>query len=1098
MNATDCGCCTTPGAAVPAPIVNRPGLSAIAYRIGTFATFRKAIADELARTPELAALSARVSEDYTLSAIELWAAVADVLTFYQERAANEAFLRTATLRDSVLRLVRLIGYELSPGAAATAQLAFTLDVGATALIPIGTRVKSVPGEGEKPQTYETLAAVAGDGRLNKLRLLPHPAPVSPTASGQAGAIVAPDAAALAAVLGLAPGDRVILTAPHAVEVLTLRSMTAHEEVVSLAWAAPIAGGDFATAFDAVDADHRAWRMARTFRLFGHDAPPSVVVAQQHTAGDLSTTFLTLASTDYSLHGDGTGATQLALDARYDGLKPGAVLLAVATPAGSTTAIPFTLAAVEQRVVTRNATPPTGAAVAALNGTVTCVTLSPMGSQALTDLLTAGGDIRNVIVHELVGAALRFWPYAYGPQLASRDVYLPGRRVGWSAVEVGRTIDKGAYKPGIVVALADFASGRPVLLTDANGAAPVAATLSAASLVGTELGLAPTTTDTNTIRLLGLDADQATPLTVAVSAPLAATLALSGTRHEIVVTIGALSAQTLALDPVLIGTGTREEVAGALQAALRAASGAATFASALAWVVADAIAVAAGVAGDAIAFAPSPDDTDTIAALGLDAAHLRYADGLLSAPLRHDTVALGTLRVTLGIAPPQEIVIYSDLTLGTEIAASDLEITLGVVWTHATADQQRMIVLPRQPLTEPRAFVHLALALDGALALDAASALLLGNVAPASHGESVRNEILGDGDAAPAFQRFTLKKKPLTYVPSATPGGIASTLAVAVNGVRWTEVPTFYGAHPTDAVYVTRRADDGTLTVRFGDGITGARPPSGRQNIVAGYRQGIGLAGRVGAGKLSTLIDRPTGVKSVTNLLAADGGADPQTLASARAAAPGTVRTFGRAVSLHDFEDTALMAGEVAKACATWVWTGERRAIHLTIAAQGGAAFSPDGLARIVATLATERDPNHKLLIANHAAVPVRIAASLLVDARYVNADVLAAARAALEFALAFEQRRYAEPVFLSDVYRVLQDVAGVVSVDIDLLDLKSTDAAFRAAHGIDDTLPQPQSRLLMLPARPGGPSAPVLPAELACLEMPAQDLSLSAHGGIAS
>ena len=110
----DCACCTTPAAAVPRDIQNRPWLSAMAYRIGTFATFRKAILDQLSRTRELAALTARVPDDYTITAIELWSAVADVLTFYQERIANEAFLRTALDRDSLLRLVRLIDYQLAP------------------------------------------------------------------------------------------------------------------------------------------------------------------------------------------------------------------------------------------------------------------------------------------------------------------------------------------------------------------------------------------------------------------------------------------------------------------------------------------------------------------------------------------------------------------------------------------------------------------------------------------------------------------------------------------------------------------------------------------------------------------------------------------------------------------------------------------------------------------------------------------------------------------------------------------------------------------------------------------------------------------------
>ena len=50
----------------------------------------------------------------------------DVLAFYQERLANESFLRTATERRSILELARLIGYQPSPGVAASTWLAFTL------------------------------------------------------------------------------------------------------------------------------------------------------------------------------------------------------------------------------------------------------------------------------------------------------------------------------------------------------------------------------------------------------------------------------------------------------------------------------------------------------------------------------------------------------------------------------------------------------------------------------------------------------------------------------------------------------------------------------------------------------------------------------------------------------------------------------------------------------------------------------------------------------------------------------------------------------------------------------------------------------------
>jgi hypothetical protein len=85
---------------------------------------------------------------------------------------------------------------------------------------------------------------------------------------------------------------------------------------------------------------------------------------------------------------------------------------------------------------------------------------------------------------------------------------------------------------------------------------------------------------------------------------------------------------------------------------------------------------------------------------------------------------------------------------------------------------------------------------------------------------------------------------------------------------------------------------------------------------------------------------------------------------------------------------------------------------------------------------------------------------------------------------------------VSDIFRVLQNVEGVVAVDVNALDIKGRDAGFRAAHGVDDVLGQPQPRLLMPPARPVGSSGDVLPAELAWVEAPAQDVILRASGGL--
>jgi hypothetical protein len=1085
-------------AAVPTVIQNRPGLSAVAYRIGTFATFRKAMLDKLAHTPALAGLTARVGDDYSITTIELWAAIADVLTFYQERTANEAFLRTSALRDSVLRLVRLIDYQLRPGAAATTQLVFALDAGAAALIPAQTRVQSVPAQGEQPQKFETLISIMADARLNKLRVFPRPQPGSPTGSGASEAIVAPDAEALLAAATLSPADRVMLYAPDASEVLTLRSVRSQDDLLILNWTLPIAGTSFTNAFTGNDQRYGAYRLGRSFHLFGFDAPATVVVAELKNTSDPTSAYLTSALTDFSLHGDGTQQNQFSLDARYAGLKPGAVVLAVGPTSSGNFAVPCLISSANEVQVQRSAKSSSGAVTVCQSGTVTQLTLP---NQTFSNLLP--DDIRNVVLYELLGPSLRFWPYHYADTLATSEVYLPGRRAGWSSIEVGRGIARGVAVPGTVLDVADLTIGRSVFVTDGRTGQPVTATVSGVSLVGSNVSLSATNADTLTIGNLGLAPAQVSPVTVIVSQPIAQPFnPPSASRCELTVTMGVLPPQTISLDKTTLASGTPASIAAALQTAIRAAlPGAPTFARALAWTAYDSvIAVAAGLPGDRVAFGPSAADAATVAALGLDPPHAGFVDGILSVPIALPLASAisGNVSVTVGIDSPVDVPI--DIPAGTSDAATlantlvNQLLVAGGVTATATSDG-RILVLPLRLPFEQRSFMRLSLQSDAPLDLDTWTAVLLGNVAPASHGETVRNEVVGDGDASQQFQHFALAKKPVTYVPGATPGGVSSSLQLLVDGVLWTEHASLYGASPRDRIYVTRIADDGTLTVQFGDGVTGARPPSGRQNLVASYRQGIGISGRVGAGKLTTLLDRPTGVKSATNLTAADGGADPETLDHAREAAPGTVRTFGRAVSLRDFEDTALMAGQVAKASATWVWTGERRAIHLTIAGQGGATFSLDGLKQIAATLGTERDPNHKLLVANYAPVPVLVDASIIVDDQYVATQVLLTAGAALLQALSFDSRRFAQPVYLSDIFRVLQEVEGVVAVDVNRLDLKSRDPALRAAHGIDDTLSGPQPRLLMLPARPAG-AGTVLPAELALVESPAQDITLQASGGL--
>jgi predicted phage baseplate assembly protein len=297
------------------------------------------------------------------------------------------------------------------------------------------------------------------------------------------------------------------------------------------------------------------------------------------------------------------------------------------------------------------------------------------------------------------------------------------------------------------------------------------------------------------------------------------------------------------------------------------------------------------------------------------------------------------------------------------------------------------------------------------------------------------ERLGSGDGARAFQRFTLKQAPLTCTPDDSPDGGASTLEVRVGDLRWKEVSTLLGCGPRDRVYVTRRQDDGATTVQFGDGHEGARLPTGRENVRALYRKGIGRVGNVRARQLSQLLTRELGVRDVVNPLAATGGMDPQERDDARRNAPVTVLTLDRVVALHDYEDFARAFAGIAKAQAVWTWDRGRRGVFLTVAGPDGDEV-PDGgpvQTRLSAALARAGDPYVPVHVASYRRRRFRVKATLRRDPDRLAADVLAAAQAALAARFGFQARAFGRPVWRNEVIATLQNVPGVVSVDLDLL-----------------------------------------------------------------
>jgi hypothetical protein len=314
----------------------------------------------------------------------------------------------------------------------------------------------------------------------------------------------------------------------------------------------------------------------------------------------------------------------------------------------------------------------------------------------------------------------------------------------------------------------------------------------------------------------------------------------------------------------------------------------------------------------------------------------------------------------------------------------------------------------------------------------ASLTINANVALATHGETVQ-EVLGAGDASQPYQSFVLKQPPLTYVSAATASGGKSTLEVRVNDLLWQEVPSLFGTGPRDRIYISRLSDDGKTTVEFGDGVTGARLPTGRDNVRARYRKGIGLAGLVKAGQLSQLMSRPLGVKGAVNPEDATDARDPDTLDDARRNAPLTVRTLDRTVSLLDYEDFARAFGDVAKALATWFWDGQARRVFITVAGANGAELKPDSdtMTNLITAITNAGDPFVNFSVKPYRPVTFQLYAQVKVDEpTYIRKDVLAAVDKLLRDRFSFDAREFAQGVALSEIINVMQGAAGVVGVNV--------------------------------------------------------------------
>jgi hypothetical protein len=843
----DCGCCEGISALIPEPLFNRPGLSQVAYRIGTHADFLESAFAALS-DPQFAALrslTTRDPDDFTIALLDGWATLADVFTFYQERIANEFWLRSASERDSILRLAQLIGYRLKPGVAAETPLSFLLDdtpgAPTKVTIEIGTRVQSIPGAGEKPQTFETSADITAYAAWNAITPL-----LSKTQNLVSGIS---DLYLSGTDTGLKVGDVVLITSTvnsAAAHVLKIKvDNTKKLTHVTFDKGIPFLGGVPGSIGIIMWGDQKI--------PFNATAIRQEILQKTWKDSDLNV-FLQANEWD--------PRTLMDYLSQYRANNPSTVGYAYA-------------------LRTR---------------------LGIFGSNAPKYAsLPANQRFGEWVADDPSNKHTRhFKDPVYGSSWEDRYITTDSQGVSYSSADFFLERSVPSVLAGGFIAL----ESKGVTMQAYQVAGVIETSLSdygmSAKVTGISVG---SFSDVSGYKVRDTTAYvQSEPLTPA-ELPLTDNLAQGATQLE--------------LNGFVFGL----------------------------------------VVGQPVILSGERADAD----------NLTQSEVLFIKEINHN-YGLTTLTFEMGLTHPYK----------------------------------------RETVT------------------------INANVAPSTHGETV-SEILGSGDASQPNQSFKLRQPPLTYVRSTAPGGAESTLQLRVNDLLWHEVPTLFDCGSRKRIFTTELADDGTVTVRFGDGIRGARLPSGQSNVRATYRRGIGLDGLVEAGQFTTLLTRPPGLKSAINALAAEGADDPESFANAQQNAPLTVLTLDRVVSLEDYESFSRAYAGIAKALATWTWDGRTRGVFITVAGPLGAEVSDTLAQNLITAIHNAGDPFVPVLVASYVQAHFKLAGKIKIDPDYETEKALAAANDTLRDTFSFAKRQFGQPVALSEVIALVQAVAGVVAVDIDTL-----------------------------------------------------------------
>jgi hypothetical protein len=129
------------------------------YTSRDYASIREDLIDLI---PEYAPLwTNRDPADFGMTILETFSYMGDILNYYIDKSANEAFISTASQRENVLQLARLLGYKPTESTAATVTVTFSNTSGSSITVPALTQVatSTVSNASTNQIVFETVSAV---------------------------------------------------------------------------------------------------------------------------------------------------------------------------------------------------------------------------------------------------------------------------------------------------------------------------------------------------------------------------------------------------------------------------------------------------------------------------------------------------------------------------------------------------------------------------------------------------------------------------------------------------------------------------------------------------------------------------------------------------------------------------------------------------------------------------------------------------------------------------------------------------------------------------------------------------------------------------